>query len=157
MKRIVGTVAAVVIMAGSTAACTPSQFLRYVDAVMNGHEAEAKAAVADYEATRAEATAGRPCAEFYDVAISAGFTPDDWKYPIAAVIMPRESRCNPSAVGPTDDWGLMQIHGTWVGALCGAGIACSRQELLDPETNLKAAKFVHGAQGWGAWSTMHRR
>jgi hypothetical protein len=47
----------------------------------------------------------------------------------------------------------MQIHGPWVGSLCGAGIACTRSELLDPETNLRAAMFVYGEQGWGAWAT----
>jgi Lysozyme like domain len=149
-RRLLGVIGALALLA---AACTPSQYLRYVDAVMNGHEVEAKAAAVQYETDRAVSTSGLPCAEWYDVAISAGFTPDQWRYPIASVIMPRESHCNPSAIGPTDDWGLMQIHGTWVGALCNAGIACSRQELLDPETNLKAAFLVYGAQGWSAWST----
>jgi len=149
-RKLLGVIGALAITA---AACTPSQYLRYVDAVMTGHETDAKAAVALYEAERADATAGRPCAEWYDVATSAGFNAEQWRYPISTVIMPRESHCNPGAIGPTDDWGLMQIHGSWVRALCGAGIACSRQELLDPETNLKAAFFVYGAQGWGAWST----
>jgi soluble lytic murein transglycosylase-like protein len=148
-RKLLGVIGALAITA---AACTPSQFLRYVDAVMTGHEAEAKAAVAIYEAERADATAGRPCAEWYDVALSAGFTADQWREPISRV-MHRESMCDPGAVGPTDDWGLMQIHGPWVGSLCGAGIACTRAELLDPETNLRAAMFVYGAQGWGAWTT----
>lgn len=154
MKRIAPSVVMAVVLTVLTA-CTPSQFLRYVDAVMSGHEAEAKAAAAQYEADRDAATAGRSCPEWYDVAISAGFTPDQWKEPISR-IMARESHCNPSAIGPTNDWGLMQIHGPWTGALCQAGIACSRQELLDPETNLKAAFFVYGAQGWGAWTTYRR-
>ncbi|HVE28362.1 MAG TPA: transglycosylase SLT domain-containing protein [Sporichthya sp.] len=149
MKRIVATAGLVLALTG----CTTSQYLRYVDAVMNGHEAEAKEAALQYEADRADATEGRPCAEWYDDAISAGFTPTEWRSPISTVIMPRESHCQPEAIGPTDDWGLMQIHGTWVPALCRAGIACNRRDLLDPETNMLAARFVFEAQGWQAWAT----
>ena len=54
---------------------------------MTGHETDAKAAVALYEAERADATAGRPCAEWYDVATSAGFNAEQWRYPISTVIM----------------------------------------------------------------------
>lgn len=65
----------------------------------------------------------------------------------------RESRCDPTAVGPTDDWGLWQIHGPWVGALCRAQIACTRQELLNPQVNAYAAAYVLGVQGLSAWAT----
>lgn len=148
MRRITAAIA----LAFALSACTPAQMAWYSAFHDAGGDAAAAidATVAQYAAERDAATAGRLCVDWYDYAIEVGFTPEQWAEPISR-IMWRESRCNPGAVGPTDDWGIMQIHGPWVGALCSAGIACSRAELLDPSVNLRAAFYVYGVQGWRAW------
>jgi hypothetical protein len=49
------------------------------------------------------------------------------------------------------DRGLWQINSTWDSELKRAGIINSAQDLFDPVTNAKAAAFVLGKQGRGAW------
>src|SRR4249920_179245 len=64
------------------------------------------------------------CREWVGSTRAAGFSEDE----IATVhqLMIRESRCDPNAVNlRSGDWGLMQIHHTWIGAMCVAGIACT--------------------------------
>ncbi len=124
--------------------CTTGQYLRYVDAVMNGHEAEAKAAVAEYEATRAAVTAGLPCAEWYDVAISSGWQPDQWH--TLARTMRGESNCFPGAHSPAGAIGLAQVMPMWADD-CG-GVPSM---LYDPEFNLACALHVLNVSSWNAW------
>lgn len=84
----------------------------------------------------------------------AGWSED--QIPTVHLLMSRESRCDPLAVNHrSGDWGLMQIHHTWIGALCANGIACSLRDLLQPDVNLAAARYVFRVQGWRAWSTWH--
>ena len=64
-----------------------------------------------------------------------------------------ESGCDPAAVNTSSGaLGLTQIMPFWLTDLCQAGIACSPDDLLRPDTNLDAAQFVFGLQGWAAWS-----
>jgi hypothetical protein len=53
----------------------------------------------------------------------------------------------------TGDAGLTQIHElAWLGRLCAADVACTRADLLDPQINLRAARFVYlTAGGWSPW------
>jgi hypothetical protein len=141
-RRLLGVIGALALTAS---ACTTSQYLRYVDAVMNGHEADAKTAVAQYEAERADATAGRPCAEWYDVAISTGWTPDQWRSPMARTMW-GESNCNPGARSPAGAIGLMQVMPMWADD-CGGTV----EMLYDPEFNLACALHVLNVSSWNAW------
>ena len=143
-RAVVGLVALV-----SLAACTPNQQARFWAAVLDGHETEARAAAAEYGAVKAEATAGRPCAEWYDLAIEAGFTPEQWREPVSR-IMYRESHCNPTADSPISSArGLMQELIMWADD-CGG----TYEDLHDPVFNLNcAAQVIYPQQGWGAWST----
>ena len=66
------------------------------------------------------------------------FTRYDWDVNIAMAIMQSESNCNPNAHSPTNDYGLMQLH----------GIA-----IFDPAKNVEYAyynKYLKG--GWGHWT-----
>lgn len=62
---------------------------------------------------------------------------------IAAEIAMAESGGNPSAISPTDDFGLWQINGSW-GALAS----------LNPYTNARAAISISGdGTNWSPWTT----
>lgn len=65
----------------------------------------------------------------------------------ALLTMRKESSCNPAAISPTHDHGLMQInevHLTKVGGSIAA--------LHDPETNVRLAAQIYRDRGnWSAW------
>lgn len=86
------------------------------------------------------------CTEWWDVARSAGWAEED--LPRLGRIMFKESTCRPWAVSPTLDYGLTQIN--WAahgGRLTSIGI--SREDLLDPYTNLVQAKYIaDSAASW---------
>lgn len=86
------------------------------------------------------------CTEWWDVARSAGWAEED--LPRLGRIMYKESTCRPWAVSPTKDYGLTQIN--WAahgGRLTGLGI--TRDDLLDPYTNLVQAKYIaDSAASW---------
>lgn len=145
MKRLI-CLAFVVLLT----ACTPTQLARYWAAKAEGGEvaAQADAAAQEYLAVKAQATAGRPCAEWYDYAIEAGFTPEQWMEPISR-IMYRESHCIPTADNPTSSaLGLMQHLRFWA-ERCGIPY----ETLVDPATSLRCAFVTYQQQGWGAWAT----
>lgn len=91
------------------------------------------------------------CGQWWGLARSAGW-PQGW-LPTLDQIMFKESRCAPSAVSPTGDYGLLQInwaaHGGWLTA---AGI--TRDDLLDPYVNLVQGKRIadYAAQHYGCWA-----
>jgi len=86
------------------------------------------------------------CTEWWDVARSAGWAEED--LPKLGRIMFEESTCRPGAISPTRDYGLTQIN--WAahgGRLTGLGI--TREDLLDPYTNLVQAKYIaDSAASW---------
>ena len=86
------------------------------------------------------------CAQWYDEAMAAGFSDDQW--PTVDRIMYRESMCQPGAYNRSGASGLMQIMPMWADD-CGG----SRQDLFDPAFNLRCAVHVKNVQGWDAWST----
>lgn len=114
-------------------ACTPD-----VEALLRWAQGEEEAA----------RVAGLPCAELADDLEWRGL-PLHFLY-----VIERESRCQPGAVNSASgDYGLTQIHASlWLPALCRAGIACTRLELLSAGRNLDAARYVFGVQGWAAWA-----
>jgi len=86
--------------------------------------------------------------------------------PTLAVILRRESGCQPAALGDKDkggSYGLLQVHcPTWglpnryneVGWLQARGIIETCEDLFEPITNLVAGLLIwHEAKGFGVWST----
>lgn len=86
------------------------------------------------------------CTEWWDVARSAGWAEED--LPRLGRIMYKESTCRPGAISPTKDYGLTQINWAAHGSrLTGLGI--TREDLLDPYTNLVQAKYIaDSAASW---------
>jgi hypothetical protein len=86
------------------------------------------------------------CTEWWDVARSAGWAEED--LPKLGRIMYKESTCRPGAISPTKDYGLTQINWAAHGSrLTGLGI--TREDLLDPYTNLVQAKYIaDSAASW---------
>lgn len=79
------------------------------------------------------------CKEWWPVALQAGWTEKDLTK-LGHIIF-KESTCQPDAISPTKDYGLMQINWAAHGRrLSAAGI--TRQDLLDPLTNLIQAKVI---------------
>jgi hypothetical protein len=82
--------------------------------------------------------------------------------PTALAVMKAESSNNPSAVNSknrngTVDRGLFQINDVNVPKLIRAGIISNANDLLDPETNIRAAKFLHEEKGWQPWNSSKSR
>jgi hypothetical protein len=86
--------------------------------------------------------------------------------PTLAVILRRESACQPAALGDKDkggSYGLLQVHcPTWgtanryneIGWLQARGIIETCEDLFEPITNLVAGLLIwHEAKGFGVWST----
>jgi TolA-binding protein len=70
----------------------------------------------------------------------------------ALLAMRRESSCNPNAVSPSGDYGLMQIHFAAHSKKVGGNV----KALFDPQTNVKVAAQVYKESGgWGPWTTMN--
>ena len=63
-----------------------------------------------------------------------------------------ESKGNPDAISPTNDYGLMQIHTPlWL-----EPYGVTRADLLVPETNLWIAADLQRKYGWWPWSPYKR-
>ncbi|GEM_PF-3428448 len=71
-------------------------------------------------------------------AYDALFQQYDWNVAIAEAICQAESGGNPSAISPTNDYGLMQLHNLAV---------------FDPAQNIAMAYIKYQVQGWRAWTT----
>ena len=88
------------------------------------------------------------CGEWYDLAISVGWSPSDWE--TLSRVMFRESRCTPSAdSGP--DHGLTQInrvHSDWL-----TQMGLSHDLMFDPELNLRFALMLYTSSGWRPWKS----
>lgn len=135
-------------------ACTDSQLARFfaaktaVEATEDpADDAALRTALDTYGAQKAAATAGRPCPEWYDTAIEAGWTPEEW--PTVARIMRAESNCLPTADnGSSTARGLMQILAMWTDD-CGI----TYEQLHDPALNLRCARHIQHVGGWDDWVT----
>ncbi len=64
----------------------------------------------------------------------------------ALLTMSKESSCNPLAVSPTHDHGLMQINEVHLDMVGG-----NLNALYDPDTNIRVAASIYSGRGWNAW------
>jgi soluble lytic murein transglycosylase-like protein len=64
---------------------------------------------------------------------------------VAIAVSKAESGLNPSAISPTDDWGLMQINRP-------SHISKFTKSMLDIDENLRVARIIYLAEGWTKWS-----
>lgn len=131
-----------------TFGCTPRQLALYWDAKAQGGEASAAAdrVAQEYLDTKAALTEGRPCAQWYDIAIEEGWQPAQW--PTVSRVMWGESRCNPNAQNRSSSAaGLMQELAMWLDD-CGG---TSRSDFYDPSFNLRCALHILNVSSWQAW------
>lgn len=109
------------------------------------------------------------CGEYYQTAMQAGWTPDQW--PTISKVMYRESRCNFDSFNPTDpnggSRGLMQINGFWCrpnrytpnGFLQDRGVLSTCDDLYNPDVVMRAAREIwlysqeRNGCGWRPWAT----
>ena len=70
-----------------------------------------------------------------------------WNVTVALAVMKAESGCNPSALSPTADRGLMQIN-----QVHRAKVGGDLSALFNPTTNIRVAYQVYQGAGWRAWS-----
>ena len=118
-------------------------------------------------ATPAVKADGFKCPRAMALALQAGFRQSD--LPKLDYIIYRESRCRPEAVGLnrradgtvwSSDYGLTQINGySWITYLRNLKIVTKSSQLLEPLTNLRAAKALYdyskkeGLNPWHQWRT----
>jgi len=101
------------------------------------------------------------CAEWWPLADSIGWTPEQWQ--TLSYIIWRESRCQPWAYNGDDpnggSYGLTQINGFWIDYLCDGWEICHPNELYDPLINLASAWAIfeystaHNGCGFHPWRT----
>lgn len=105
---------------------------------------EAKVAAANQQKA-AVANVGKPgnC-ESYRGIVAKYFPADQINN--ALLTMSKESSCNPTAVSPTRDHGLMQINEVHLAKVNG-----NVNALYDPETNIRIAGQIYSGRGWTAW------
>ena len=115
------------------------------------------------------------CSWIPPVALAAGWK--ERQIPRLMHIIARESGCCPNRIGGSvvdancnitkmatmshpSDSGLAQINGVhwkkdhpqYTGLVCKQMGVCEQGPLLDPYTNLKAAKLLHSVAGWQPWA-----
>jgi hypothetical protein len=109
---------------------------------------EYESVVQAYETAKEDATAGHPCSQWFEAAMDAGFTPQQWAEPVSR-IMYRESHCDPMADNSSSTArGLMQELAMWADD-CGG----TYEDLHNPQFNLDCAYHIWQVSGWGAWAT----
>lgn len=155
MKRLLATAAVVAVLAG----CTPLQISTYERLTGSDldHSTESLVAlpdapmrltdgrIIDPDGTVTTPTTTGRCAEWYAMALAAGFTHEEWVR--LAPIMYRESRCQPTAYNRSGASGLLQIMPMWA-PHCGV----TRSQLFDASTNLRCGVHILRVQGWQAWA-----
>lgn len=95
-------------------------------------------------------TSGYPCPQWHGLLQQYGLPVERF-----GRIMWRESHCDPGAVNRSSGArGLLQIMPQWATRWggCEAQGICSPDQLLDPETNIRAAARIFALQGYRAWS-----
>ena len=113
------------------------------------------------------ASNGFKCPKAMTLALQVGFKKKD--LPTLDYIIHRESRCSPKSIGYnlrkdgtvwSTDYGYTQINNySWITYLRDRKIVRKSSDLLNPFTNLKAAKLLydysleHGGNPWRQWQT----
>lgn len=95
--------------------------------------------------------------QFAQLAINLGWPAIE--YDKIVKVIERESHGNPSAHNRKDpmsgSYGLFQLNGFWCKGpnsyLQKAGLITSCENLLDPQTNIKAALIIWTRSGWSPW------
>jgi hypothetical protein len=120
------------------------------------------------------------CSWLPAVALQAGWQPN--QIPELQKISARESGCCPRRIGGQkvlpdctpngfaeithlSDSGLMMINGVhwkrdhaqYDGLICKQMKICTQEPLLDPLTNLQAARLIFDRVGWSAWDMCHSK
>jgi hypothetical protein len=120
------------------------------------------------------------CSWLPAVALQAGWQPE--QIPELQKISARESGCCPRRIGGQkvlpdctpngfaetthlSDSGLMMINGVhwkrnhaqYDGLICKQMKICTQEPLLDPLTNLQAARLIFDQVGWSAWDMCHSK
>jgi len=120
------------------------------------------------------------CSWLPAVALQAGWQPE--QIPELQKISARESGCCPRRIGGQkvlpdctpngfaetthlSDSGLMMINGVhwkrdhaqYDGLICKQMKICTQEPLLDPLTNLQAARLIFDRVGWSAWDICHSK
>ena len=67
-------------------------------------------------------------------------------------LMGHESGGNKNAVSPTNDHGLMQINHYYWGDVFGV----TKNDLYDPDLNVRLAYQIYLRQGWTAWAVYNK-
>lgn len=96
----------------------------------------------------AEREAHGPCGEWHDLALSLGWTEDDWSLMLSRVLF-RESRCTPSAWNGADA-GLTQInqiHTKWINDIGWT----HPDSMFDPVNNLTFSLMLYRSSGCRPW------
>jgi len=92
-----------------------------------------------------------PCGEWRELALQEGWTADEW--PVLSRVLYRESRCDPTVISPTRDYGLVQAnkkaHRETVEEMFGMPF---EQAMLDPVLNLRFGSWLQNASGWSPWA-----
>ena len=150
MKRI--TMIVVLALAALTG-CTPQEVAAWKHWLVTDPVA-AQAALANVKPIHVQPSApvpanapmGSKCGQWYDEAMNAGFSFNQWR--TVDRIMWRESRCQEGAHNRAGANGLMQLMAMWADD-CGTTVSGLRQGAI----NLRCARHVLDVQGWDAWST----
>ena len=99
-----------------------------------------------------------PCGEWYDEALSVGWTAEEWKKLRWIIARETGSTCDPTVYNGNEatrdrSYGLLQIN--MRGKLeadrltrCGLG---SKEELWDPVVNLRCGRVLFELAGWDPW------
>lgn len=148
LKRLLGVTAIITLFAG----CTPAQHQFWA----SWFEKDPVAAKPELDkAIKAEVRQGAAfqkapswsnCPQWYDEAMAAGFSPNQWGQ--LDHIMYRESRCIPTAYNRSGASGLVQIMPMWADD-CGV----TRSMLFNGSVNMRCARHILQVQGWSAWAT----
>lgn len=145
IRTTIGITALVV----SSAACTPEQVAFWME---KQAEVAATPDLTDDIALLNEIealpeTPDTSCSQWYWWAIEAGWTHEQWIYPLSG-IMRAESNCSPSAYNRSGASGLLQVMPMWADD-CGG----TPEDLFDAMFNLICGVHILDVSSWEAWST----
>jgi hypothetical protein len=98
------------------------------------------------------------CGEWYDEAISVGWTPDEWKKLRWIIARETGSTCDPTVYNGNEatrdrSYGLLQINMRYrleADRLARCGLT-DKEQLWDPVVNLRCGRVLFELAGWDPW------